>query len=90
MAAVRRATGKRPPAAPDLPWVALEVWRDFIALHETRGGGMGAQAIRFVDIKAYGDTRGFTLSPWAVEMIRVLDREFLSAMADGEKEGVAK
>jgi len=62
----------------DLPEGAGVLWQVFVALHETRGGGMGGpQPITFAEIEAYARLMRWPLAPHHVATIRAMDREWI-------------
>lgn len=81
-----RQTGRQHPMladAPVLPAGAEQLWRDFMALHLTRGSnGFGPARISFGDLDAYQRVQGVKLPAWQVDAIRRADSAYLLHYAE--------
>lgn len=59
----------------------------FLALEGARSSGMnGPQPLSYLEIKAYAELMGETFSPWEIEMLRAMDRAYLTATYKMESE----
>lgn len=87
--AVWRATGKCPAMladAPPIPAGTEALWRDFLALHDSRGSsGFGPMRITFNDIDAWQRVTGAKLKPWEIDLVRQADNLWLSDFAPKPK-----
>lgn len=70
---------------PEIPYAGLRVWGLFLKLHEQRGTGFGPCPISYRDMVAFARISGEAIRPWEAEIIRALDREFLSVVNKAEK-----
>lgn len=68
--------------APALPEQCHSVWRAFVELHSSRGGGMGPARITFSEMDAYQRTTGDALAPWEVQAIRAADSAYMAVQAE--------
>lgn len=67
---------------PEVPWAGARIWGLFLRLHEGRGGGgFGPAPITYEAIEAFQRVSGEPLRPFEIEIIRALDREWLSTVA---------
>lgn len=84
---VERQTGRRiealePPT--DFPILISHIWSAFIALSNSRTGGMsGPNAITYSDIKAWKELTETPLKAWEVEAIKRLDVVYLGVANSG-------
>lgn len=81
----QRQTGKVHPMLvdpPKLPRGCLQLWADFLELHDSRGStGWGAARITFADIDAWQRVRGVKLDQWETDLIRKTDDMWLRDFA---------
>jgi len=72
-----------------LPFFAIPMWNIFWALHGGRQvSGMGTyQSLSYVEILAYTQLMQIVLEPWEIEIIKRMDRAFISTIntRSGEK-----
>lgn len=69
-----------------MPEAGERVWKWYWELSAARGhSGSGALPIGFGEIKAWAELTGTCPSPWEVQAIRSLDREYLAFSAEQEK-----
>jgi hypothetical protein len=69
--------------APRLPSGCEQLWRDFMALHNSRGfTGFGPARITFVDIDAFQRVQGVRLPAWQIDAIRRADNAYLAHHAE--------
>jgi hypothetical protein len=72
--------------APPLPPGCIQLWRDFLELHASRGStGWGAARISFADIHAWQAVRQTSLSQWEVDCILKADDIWLAEFAPKPK-----
>ena len=65
---------------PDFPDELEHVWRAFTRLSGARQPGFsGPSPITYEGIQAFMDVTGEPLDPWEVDVIKVLDAEFIRA-----------
>jgi hypothetical protein len=63
---------------PELPWVFLETWETFLALHRTRRRDMGElEAISYQEIDSWSRLTRNRLTPFQVDALAALDQECL-------------
>lgn len=69
--------------APACPPGCADLWRDFMALHTTRGsGGMGApDCISWPALDAYQRINGVRFEPWQIDALRQADAAYLTVAA---------
>jgi len=68
---------------PTLPAGCSSLWRNFMALHRTRGSnGFGPARISFTDMDAYQRLRRMTLDPWEIEAIGRADSAYMAHHAE--------
>jgi hypothetical protein len=83
---VAAATGKRPPEldGPEFPeaWDHLMTWFLDLGLGRT-SSGFGPNPLTWADFQAWSQLTGIVLRPVEVQLLRVLDRAYLKAMAEG-------
>lgn len=85
---IEATTGKRP--APlnvrPLPWPALDAWGMWTDLHSGRSqNGMDATPLSWIDIQAWSQMREHKLTFTEIELIRTIDRAFLTAHVERTK-----
>lgn len=69
--------------APELPVGTADLWADFLALHSTRGSGMGGQeCITWPALDAYQRINGVRFEPWQIEALRRADNAYLANKAE--------
>jgi hypothetical protein len=73
---------------PEIPYAGLRVWGLFLKLHEQRGVAFGPCPISYTDMLSLARISGEAIRPWEAEIIRALDRAYLSAV--NKKEGAAE
>jgi len=93
MGAVRRqlarqgkSFGKRKDEAapPELPGEVAHLWVAFCELDATRGAGMGPGPITFAELDAYARVHGIVWVRTEIDLLRLLDREYLTRMAQAK------
>jgi hypothetical protein len=73
--------------APDEPELLSYLWAWFLDLHAARpAGGMGPGAITYEAIVAYQQAMHRHILPWEVRVIKAIDSEFLSVVAETKEE----
>lgn len=81
---VYERTGRMPERlanVPALPVGCEQLWLDFSELHASRGStGFGPARITFLDLYAWGQVNGATLSAWQLEAIRRADNAYLESL----------
>jgi hypothetical protein len=70
---------------PEIPYAGLRVWGLFLRLHEQRGIGMGPCPVSYADMVAFARITGEAIRPWEAEIIRALDREYLTTINDRQE-----
>jgi hypothetical protein len=70
---------------PEIPYAGLRVWGLFLKLHEQRGVAFGPCPITYSDMLSLARISGEAIRPWEAEVIRALDREWLSWANKTEK-----
>lgn len=85
----QRQTGRVPEQladAPRLPVGCEPLWRDFLALHSTRGSnGFGPERITFPALDAYQRLYGVRFAAWEIEAIRAADAAYIAHTAQQRK-----
>jgi hypothetical protein len=71
---------------PEVPWAGLRVWGIFLKMNDQRGTSFGPCPISYRDMIAFARISGEAIRPWEAEIIRALDREYLT-LAAGPKSG---
>lgn len=67
-------------ALPPLPWCLIYLWNRFTRLSNRRGSnGFGPSLLTYIEIEAFQRLTGFRFTPWEIEMIEMLDHEFISS-----------
>lgn len=83
--AIQRRTGIPPDAlanAPTLPDGCEQLWRDFLALHNSRGSsGFGPSRITYADLEAFQRVEDVRLPAWQIDAIRGADGAFMTVHA---------
>jgi len=69
------------PDEPLFPAVVEYLWEWFQQLHATRGGGFGPASITYAEIDAWSRQTGTRPTPWEVEQLKGIDREWLTWQA---------
>lgn len=69
---------------PEIPYAGLRVWGLFLKLHEQRGAAFGPCPISYTDMLSLARISGEAIRPWEAEIIRALDREWLSSANKAE------
>lgn len=80
---VERQTGKTPDKLipPDFPDAVGHLWEWFIDLDRARpSGGFGPSAISYAEIDAFARLTGAEPTPFEVDVLRALDREYLATV----------
>lgn len=84
-----RQTGRAHPTLANAPVLVEELdqlWRDFLALHKTRGSsGFGPASISYHDIDAYQRVEGFRFKRWQIDAIRKADEAYIRVRAEQNK-----
>jgi hypothetical protein len=71
---------------PEIPYAGLRVWGLFLKLNDQRGASFGPCPITYTDMLALARISGEAIRPWEADIIRALDREYLT-LAAGPKNG---
>jgi hypothetical protein len=80
----------RPADAPEIPYAGQRVWDIFLRLHESRGGGgFGPSPISYEAMEAFSVITGEVLRTWEIEIVRVLDREWMKAVTSKSDTGTS-
>jgi hypothetical protein len=74
---------ERPPP-PELPGEVDYLWSAYCALDASRQCGMAANPIQYVEMLAYGALFELRWERWEIELIKLLDREYLLQLARNE------
>lgn len=75
---------RRRPQEPELPEEAAYLWAAWCELDATRINGMGPGPITYSELWAYAQLHGQPWAPFELELIRLLDREYLTHLAENK------
>jgi hypothetical protein len=74
--------------APALPEACIQLWADFLHMHQRRGASMnGPERITDVGIDAWQRIQGVRLAAWQLDAITLADNAYLAEYAKGVKRG---
>ena len=72
---------------PPLPWCLVYLWNRFNRLSNRRGSnGFGPSLLSYTEIEAFQVLTGFRFTSWEIEMIEMLDLEFVVSRVQASKE----
>ncbi len=80
---LEKSTGVRPAGldAAEIPYQGVMLMRWFYEMSSGRStNGFGYMPLAFSEMEAWSRLRGVTLTPWEVQTIKSLDREYLNVM----------
>lgn len=80
-----RATGK-PINSPAILPEFLHIWKWFIDLNRTRSSGFQVEAINYQEIKAYFDVRYIEALPVELDVLEMIDSEYMAIARELSKE----